>query len=72
MGSKIVVSVKELNQRLAALYNEAEAAKLPINDDWEHGCPPCGTFASEEDVCVGCPYALRDAGYVYTPRETYE
>jgi hypothetical protein len=66
-----MATAQELNARLAALYKEAEAAKLPINDDWEHGCPPCNTIP-EEEACVGCPHALRDAGYEYTPRETYE
>lgn len=54
--------LEELNQRLVAIYKEAEAEGLSINVDGEPGCPPCNTV-SEEDSCVGCPYRLRDLGY---------
>jgi hypothetical protein len=54
--------LQELNQRLAALYLEASAAGLPINDSWAEGCPPCNTI-SEEESCVGCPYRMRDLGF---------
>jgi hypothetical protein len=60
--SEIVTKLQELNQRLAALYLEASAAGLPINSDWDNGCPPCNTV-DDEDSCVGCPYRMRDNGF---------
>lgn len=54
--------LRDLNKRLAAVYQEAEAANLQINWDGNDGCPPCNTL-DEDDSCVGCPYRLRDLGY---------
>lgn len=57
-----MTKLQELNERLVALYKEAEAAGLSINMDGDDGCPPCNTIEDEES-CVGCPYRLRELGY---------
>ena len=55
--------VQELNERLAAVYKEAEEAGLQINWDGSEGCTPCNTIGDCEESCLGCPYRLRDLGY---------